>query len=72
METISIWHWIITLALWWCLLGWPGSRILKRIGFSGWWVLLSFVPIANIIGLWILATTQWPRDNARQPTTNVR
>jgi hypothetical protein len=62
VATFSIWHWIIVLAIWWLIVGWPCSKILKRIGYSGWWVLLSFVPIANFVGLWILATAAWPRD----------
>ena len=33
----------------------PLGRLLRRIGFSTWWILLSFVPIINILGLWIIA-----------------
>ncbi|MEI6417520.1 MAG: hypothetical protein WCO82_00485 [Sphingomonadales bacterium] len=35
-------------------------RILRRTGYSGWWCILAFVPIANIIGLWIFSNASWP------------
>jgi len=41
----------------------PLGQLLRRIGFSRWWILLSFVPIINIVGLWIIAYAKWPRDN---------
>ncbi|MGZ3274467.1 MAG: hypothetical protein ACXU82_10380 [Caulobacteraceae bacterium] len=37
-----------------------GARILTRLGFNGWWVLLGLVPIANVIGLWMLSQADWP------------
>ncbi len=39
---------------------WPVALILKTAGYSGWWRLLWFVPIGNIVGLWIFATSTWP------------
>jgi uncharacterized membrane protein YhaH (DUF805 family) len=35
-------------------------RILRRLGYSGWWLLLMFVPIANVVGLWKLSKATWP------------
>lgn len=61
MGSFSIWHWLIVIA-WIIGVGWPIAKIMKRIGFSGWWAALAFVPLANIIGLWVLAVTRWPRD----------
>jgi hypothetical protein len=40
----------------------PISRVLKRLGFSGWLALLAIVPLGNLIGLWMLAFKPWPRD----------
>ena len=40
----------------------PAGMILKRMGFSMWWALLCFVPIAGLFGLWLLAFVKWPRD----------
>jgi hypothetical protein len=30
-----------------------------------WWALLCFIPIAALIGLWILALTRWTPPNAK-------
>jgi len=38
----------------------PFWRIVKRTGHSGWWSLLAFIPLGNLIGLWLLAFVQWP------------
>ena len=38
----------------------PAFLILKKMGYSGWWVLLNYVPLGTVIGLWILATANWP------------
>jgi hypothetical protein len=49
----------MVVAWYWLLLR-PIIRIIQRIGYSGWWVLLFFVPLGNVIGLWILAYGRWP------------
>ncbi len=43
----------------------PISKILGRIGFSGWWSLLALVPLVNIIALWVFAFMEWPSGQAR-------
>ncbi len=62
MGSLSIWHWLIVLVFIISYV-WPVALIIKKAGFSPWWVLLMFVPIGNIIGLWLLATAKWPRNN---------
>ncbi|WP_322994154.1 hypothetical protein [Castellaniella sp.] len=62
MEDYSLWQAVVAILVWWLVIGWPGAKILARMGFSGWWVLLAFVPVANIIGIWILATKPWPLE----------
>ncbi|MCH8552299.1 MAG: hypothetical protein LAT62_10205 [Natronospirillum sp.] len=42
----------------------PFWRITKKAGFSGFWSLLMFVPVANILFLYFLAFARWP--NARR------
>jgi hypothetical protein len=37
----------------------PVANILQRAGRSRWWTL-AFVPLANLIGLWVFAFTRWP------------
>ena len=46
----------------------PIGQLLRRMGFSRWWILLSFVPIINIVGLWIVAYAKWPKDNQTSPS----
>jgi hypothetical protein len=57
----SIWHWVIFVAAV-ALILYPTGQILKRIGFSPFWSVLAFIPILNVIGLWIVALVDWPRD----------
>jgi hypothetical protein len=38
----------------------PGFLIIRKAGFSGWWVLLTYVPFGLPVGMWILATATWP------------
>ena len=42
------------------LLGVPVANILHRAGHSRWWTILAFVPLVNLIGLWMFAFTRWP------------
>jgi hypothetical protein len=37
----------------------PAGLVLKRTGHSMWWALLCFIPIAALVGLWVLAFTRW-------------
>lgn len=37
----------------------PAGVVLKRTGHSPWWALLCFIPIAALVGLWVLAFTAW-------------
>jgi uncharacterized membrane protein YhaH (DUF805 family) len=38
----------------------PFFRIFQRAGRSGWWAILIFIPILNIIVLWVFALARWP------------
>ena len=38
----------------------PLIRILHKAGYSGWWILVSFIPLVNIVMLWIFAFADWP------------
>lgn len=38
------------------------SKILKKAGFSGWYSLISLIPVANIICLWVFAFVPWAND----------
>jgi len=39
---------------------WPYGRILRRLGYSPWLSLLTVVPIANLVLLWVVAYAKWP------------
>ncbi len=52
--------WIIAL-VWIFGVGIPVAKILGRLGYSKVFVVLAFIPLVNIIGLWILANATWPK-----------
>ena len=35
-------------------------KIIARAGYSGWWVLILIVPVANIIFIGVFAFKKWP------------
>jgi uncharacterized membrane protein YhaH (DUF805 family) len=40
----------------------PYVRILRRVGRSGWWVLLLFIPLLGWVILpWVIAYMRWER-----------
>jgi hypothetical protein len=48
----------------------PAGRILRRLGLSPLWSLLTLFPLINVIFLWVLAFARWPledRAGAAQP-----
>jgi hypothetical protein len=61
MGSMSILHWVIVLAPI-ALFAFPIIKILKRMGFSGWWVIMALAPLANLVGLWVLASVKWPNQ----------
>ncbi len=60
MGSFSIIHWLI-LILYLVVIGIPVSRILGRLGFSKWLTILAFIPVVNVVALWIFAFARWPR-----------
>ncbi|WP_300552041.1 hypothetical protein [Maricaulis sp.] len=55
---------ILALLFWIAVFGFPVWRILSRLGFSGFWAILAFVPLVNLIALWVLALNKWPVETA--------
>ncbi|MFM9433955.1 uncharacterized membrane protein YhaH (DUF805 family) [Janthinobacterium sp. CG_23.3] len=37
------------------------SRILPKAGYPSWWALLAMVPGVNLIALYLLAFSAWPK-----------
>jgi len=43
----------------------PIARILHRSGRSAWWTILAFVPLLNLIFLWVFAFGRWPAVDSK-------
>ena len=56
-------HWLWFIAMIAAVI-YPVGRILGRIGFSPLWSIVIFVPLVNLIALWIFAFTDWPGGKA--------
>ncbi len=52
-------HWVV-FAIVAVLVLYPIGRILSRLGLSPFWSVLAFIPIVNLIALWLLALIDWP------------
>ncbi|MER1968517.1 hypothetical protein [Castellaniella sp. GW247-6E4] len=42
------------------LIGIPAAIILGKAGYSKLWVIVAFIPMVNLIALWIFAFAKWP------------
>lgn len=56
---ISNRHWLIVV-FFILIYGIPMARILRRTGHSRWWVIPFFLPLLNLIAIWVLAFVDWP------------
>jgi hypothetical protein len=54
---------IIGLIVWFVIVGIPVMQIIHRTGYSRAWVLILFVPIVNLVFLWIYAFQRWPVES---------
>ncbi|MBE0701988.1 MAG: hypothetical protein IH582_02240 [Afipia sp.] len=61
MEFSEPTHLLFFLALI-ALVIYPIGRILNRIGLSPLWSVLAFIPILNLLALWIVAFSDWPNQ----------
>jgi uncharacterized membrane protein YhaH (DUF805 family) len=43
-----------------CIPAYFVARVLRKAGFSSWYSLLSFLPVINVICLWVFAFIDWP------------
>lgn len=61
-SDFSTFHWLaFTIMV--VVIVYPLGRILSRLGYSPFWCIVAFIPVVNLIGLWILALTEWPREH---------
>jgi hypothetical protein len=45
----------------------PIVRILRRLGRQPMWALLVVIPPAGLVGLWVLAYSEWPGVIEKRP-----
>ena len=57
--SFSVWHLIIFL-VGLCIVFVPYVMIVRKAGYSGWWAILGFIPLVNLIMLWVFALVRWP------------
>ena len=50
---------IVAVAVWVVMLL-AYVSIIRRAGYSGWWVLIGLAPIANIVMFLVFAFKEWP------------
>jgi len=65
---ISIWQLVIILGI----IAIPFllfSPILRKAGFSSWWSLCFFIPVVNILLVWLFAFIEWPVENNKNRET---
>ncbi|MDE2184760.1 MAG: hypothetical protein KGJ78_17230 [Alphaproteobacteria bacterium] len=43
----------------------PMMEIIHKAGYSRVWILIWFVPVVNVIFLWIFAFSRWPSQGTR-------
>ncbi len=65
MTGFSLWHWLIVL-IWLAVVGFPVAKILGRLGYSKLLTILAFIPLVNLIGLWLLAFGSWSGVDERE------
>ncbi len=61
VHTYSPFHWLIGL-IGVLVFAIPAITILRKTGYSGWWVILSFIPFVNVIMFWVFAFARWPLE----------
>ncbi len=37
-----------------------GVKVLSKAGYSGWWILITFVPLVGVVCVFIFAFSEWP------------
>jgi hypothetical protein len=58
------WMWVMVIVmplLFIVILGVPVANILHRAGRSRWCTVFAFIPLLNLIGLWVFVFTRWPK-----------
>ncbi|MDE2227434.1 MAG: hypothetical protein KGL11_00145 [Alphaproteobacteria bacterium] len=67
MVVISVLNLIVVLVVV-AIIAIPIVKILRQAGYSGWWTILWFVPLVNLVVLWVFAFSRWPAVRRAQTT----
>jgi len=51
---------ILVAIAFWVLFLVAGIRVIQKAGYSGWWILVAFVPLLNTIMFLVFAFSTWP------------
>ena len=53
------------------VIGIPAAMVIGKAGYSRAWVILAFIPIVNLIALWVFAFAKWPvlKETEKKRTT---
>lgn len=51
---------ILILLIYLAVVGFPVAKILGRLGYSKALTILAFIPLVNVVALWVLANASWP------------
>lgn len=65
MTGYGLAHWLIFVVMV-VLVLYPIGRILRRLGLSPFWSVLVFVPLVNLLSLWVLAFSDWPGEKDKE------
>lgn len=60
-------HWLVFIVFV-AVFVYPIGRVLGRIGLSPLWSIVAFIPVVNLIALWILAFADWPERRSQSST----
>ena len=63
-SDFDLFHWIFFAAAV-AVFVYPIGRILTRLGYSPYWCIVALVPFFNLVALWVLALSEWPRDTKK-------
>ena len=58
-DSLSVWH-ILIFLIGFLVVVVPYVKIIQKAGYSGWWVIVGFIPLVNLIMLWVFALARWP------------
>ena len=39
-----------------------GVKVISKAGYSGWWILVSLVPVVNFVMFLVFAFSKWPME----------